>query len=163
MLVLLIFFVASLIGIFRILFVLAGMYKSPVLELFEQYGDPPPVYYPWTQLLIWVGILLFSVSLFWGGGGFQDALGTNLLGVLFLLIAWMSHTFKANVVKVLQELPQFPSWYNKLESYTSRVERRRIAYMWLRLPMRTRWLYNASDKFFFQWVDLVIIATVSDA
>jgi hypothetical protein len=32
--------------------------------------------------------------------------------------------------------------------------------MWLRLPLRTQWMYNTHDVLFFQWTDLVLLSMV---
>ena len=38
---------------------------------------------------------------------------------------------------------RFPSWYREIVDHTTREERRKLSYMWLSLPLRTRLLYNA--------------------
>jgi hypothetical protein len=53
-----------------------------------------------------------------------------------------------------------PRWLFELGERTSRLERRRIAYMWLRLPLRLRLIYNSNDRAFLEWADMVILSTL---
>lgn len=108
-------------------------------------------------MFIWIGIALLS-----GGFLVTTSNAVGFMGVFFLVLAWISHNLKERIIGILKELPQVPRWYDTFLDQTSRYERRRIAYMWLRLPVRTRWIYNASDNFFFQWIDLVILASVHE-
>ena len=53
----------------------------------------------------------------------------------------------------------WPRWIHELREYTTRDERRRIAYNWLRLPLRTRLHYNSDDRAFMLWADLLVLST----
>ena len=129
----------------RLSLVLAGLYKGPILKTFEPYGPDDPVFFPVPHLLLWGSLMVIS------GGALLKAtipftLSFGPLGLILLI--WKS-------------LPAFPKWYARFLEDTSRGERRRIAYMWLRLPWRTRLLYNANDRLFFIWAEYVIVATVT--
>ena len=54
---------------------------------------------------------------------------------------------------------RYPRWYSELNDRTTREERRRLGYMWLRLPISLKMVYDTNDHAFFQWVDLVLVAT----
>ncbi len=151
-------FLICLFFMLRLSFIIVGLHKAPILAIFEKYGDPPPYYYPWTQMLFLMGAAFLT-----GGFLISSSNATRWLGLLFFVLAWVSHTWKDQIIGKIYRLPQVPRWYDIFLSQTSRYERRRIAYMWLRLPVRTRWIYNASDKVFFQWIDLVILASVHDS
>jgi hypothetical protein len=47
----------------------------------------------------------------------------------------------------------------ELVGRTTRAERRRLAYMWLRLPAKLRLIYNSNDRAFMEWADMVILST----
>jgi hypothetical protein len=150
--------------LFRLFLILAGKYKAPLLSTFEQYGGEDPVFFPLPGILIWgggffwsFGILLQNVT--------QFAFAMDVFGVLVLLIGlwvnwWGRDWFRKPAVrKFASLLPTLPLWYARLGAETSRYERRRIAYMWLRLPLRTRIMYNVNDHSFFLWAELVIMST----
>ncbi|GAB4315206.1 MAG: hypothetical protein Kow00117_07250 [Phototrophicales bacterium] len=153
------FGIISIVFLIRDILVLLGVYKDPILILFQRYGNHEPVYYPFPALLFWLGLLVISV-----GWVIQSITTIHVpsLEISFLLwfLAYLAHQFQQ---PSQDAMPVLPSWYRQLMQETSRVERRRIAYMWLRLPLRTRLLYSASNHQFFLWADLVIIATIEEA
>ncbi len=161
MLIGILLFILSLAVLIRYSMVIAGLLKGPVLETFEQYGNEDPVYYPWPQILGWLGLMVMSVGTLTSTSGrtFSTA---NVIGLAFWFMGWMMYTFRRQITAELDALPHVPLWLDKLSQNTGRYERRRIAYMWLRLPLRTRLLYNANGRLFFQWAELVIMATVRD-
>lgn len=152
----------SLVFMIRLVMIMVGLHKGPVLEAFEKYGDEEPFFFPWSQLVFWFGLVVFAA-------GFivqEDTQGFNafsVIGVLLMLVAYWIYTSKDRIQQWLHYIPIIPLWLGRLCENTTRYERRRIAYMWLRLPLRTRLLYSASDRFFFQWADLVIMATVRES
>ncbi len=165
MIIFLVVFVMCLIYIVRLFLVIVGMYKDPVLETFEVYGEFDPIYYPWPNLLVALGVLSFA-----GGLAFEVVFGasttlTTVLAVLAIISAFIAYHWKYMFQSYAEKLrfPPIPAWYGKLCEETSRYERRRIAYMWLHLPLRTRLLYNARDRFFFQWAELVIMASIRES
>jgi hypothetical protein len=54
-----------------------------------------------------------------------------------------------------------PRWCAQLREYTTREERRRIAYYWLNLPLRTQVQFNSNDRAFLIWADMIVMATVT--
>lgn len=152
----------SLAGLIRAFLVLTGLHKGPILAMFERYGGDEPFFYPLPGILFWMGILMVS-----GGFLLQNWFAiddTLILMVTFvmLMLAWTAHYVTDHVYQMQDRFPVLPVWYGRLKEETSRKERRRIAYMWLRLPLRTRLLYSANDRAFFLWADLVIAATVRE-
>jgi hypothetical protein len=154
-------FVISLLALIRHFLVFAGMHKGPVLATFEVYGEEPR-YYPLPWILLWIGLMVMSIGYILHQWLVIDFLTMGLLGVVILFLAWISVNYSESVQQYSHRLPVLPLWYARLQENTSRNERRRLAYMWLRLPLRTRLLYNASDHAFFLWADLVIAATVGE-
>jgi hypothetical protein len=162
MIIAILIFVWSVYNMMCVILALTGMLKGPVLATFEKYGDKEPYFFPLPRLLMWLGLAVVS------GGflinewfGVQFAL-TGTLGVVVLLLSWLTSHYNDIVRNYAEKLPTLPLWYGRLCDETTRRERRRLAYMWLRLPVRTRLLYNASDRAFFLWADLVIAATVRE-
>lgn len=153
---------ASLFFLLRLVLIIVGLHKGPVLEMFEKYGDEEPFFFPLPQLVGWFGAAMFAVGLITGEGGRGFNVGT-VAGAFVLCLAYVLFSSKERLQSRLSTLPTIPMWLGRLNENTSRYERRRIAYMWLHLPLRTRLLYNASDRFFFLWADLVIMATVRES
>ena len=65
---------------------------------------------------------------------------------------------KDNVMNYPEVFLRFPRWYRDIVDHTSREERRKLSYMWLGLPLRTRLLYNAQHDEFRKWVELVVLS-----
>jgi hypothetical protein len=153
-------FLVSLFFLTRILFIIFGLYKTPVIQTFEWYGPEEKIYYPVPELVLWLGIFILT-----GSPWIAVFVGYNhpisWPGLLLLLTWWY--------IRQHPELPErypiltwLPEWYRNLRSRTNRYERRRIGYMWLRLPARTRMLFHSNDTAFAQWADLVVMAWVQD-
>ena len=158
-------FFVSLVLLLRTGLVLSGLLKGPVLHSFEKYGDEENFYYPLAQLMLW-SIPLF-MSIFFGivqpwlsQRPTSPPLTAFLTVVVILITIWLY----PHITTLAKQHPdiflRYPRWYARLRRRTSRAERRRIAYRWLQLPYRLRLIYNGNDTAFFQWVDLVIIATI---
>jgi len=135
----------------RSFLVVVGIYKDPILASFEVYGDEK-IYSPLYNLILWsIAFVYLALFLYVGSG--------ILLVALFLAIP-LSYFYRL-YQRLLQEHPdvfrRLPGWYAELVVRTDREERRRIAYLWLRLPVRTRLLYNARSEFFLHWVDQVLM------
>lgn len=158
----LLIFIISVGGMGWIVLALAGVNKGPVLAKFERYGPEPPYYFPLPAMIFWLAGIVFS-----GGLLLRDSLvnssAIEVIGVLLFVLAAYAWNQKPYWQRYAETLPTLPRWYGHLREYTSRYERRRIAYMWLRLPLRTRLLYNANHQAFFTWADLVIMATVRES
>lgn len=145
-------------GIFlaRTVLIIAGYLKGPVLQRFERYGPEEFFYQPIPMFLVALSAFLIS---------FNEVLGTGIpiapLVVLFLLVAyflWAMPEFSHRYPKILL---RYPYWLTELKERTGRYERRRIAYMWLRLPKRLKSVYNSNDRAFQEWADFVILGTLS--
>lgn len=136
----------------RAFLIVAGFYKDPVLRSFEVYGTETH-YSPLLGLFLWsiafftyVSFLLFH---------------STVLYILFIFVIFPLLLFYQKLRDMVSEHPEwfmlYPRWLHKLRDRTSREERRRIAYLWLRLPARTRLIYNTQDDSFHKWVDLVLM------
>lgn len=159
MLVMLIIFFIGLGSAIRLGLVFTGMLKGPILSTFEQYGPEEPVYFPVPQIFLWPGVVVLTA-----GAILRDVVPLTLslwpLGVVLLLCAGLTYGQRDRLQDWWAALPVYPGWYSQLLQQTSRGDRRRIAYMWLRLPRRTRLLYNANHRLFFVWAEQVIVSTV---
>jgi len=145
---------AILSGLFtRSLLIVLGWYKDPILRQFEQYGEEELMHSPLLALLMWAALLfVFALVMFFGM--------MYLLLPVFVLsipIVYLYPSLKGWVRQHPQIFMAYPRWYGHLVRMTEREERRRLAYLWLRLPLRTRVVYNASDEYFAQWRDLVLM------
>jgi len=144
--------VGLLVLMLRSWLIVLGLYKEPILNTFEVYGDER-IYSPmfrlvlWTVVFVWFSLILLA--------------GFDAVGLLTLILLLPLTSVYQRIVPLIRNNPglfmRFPAWYYWLIEHTTREERRRIAYLWLRLPLRTRLLYNARDEYFRQWVDLVLM------
>lgn len=136
----------------RAFFITIGAIKDPILQSFEVFGEERP-YSPSLWLVIWTATTLYlSLFLYFHPG--MVLLFGAIVGMVISAFQAPMYRFRMRH-QVL--FGTFPEWYHALVQRTDREERRRIAYLWLRLPMRTRWLYNARTEFFWQWVDQVLV------
>lgn len=149
------FVIPVLVGFLRSVLIMSGLYKAPILRSLEPYGSDRH-YSPLFGLVLWSFALV--LMLVWLLLGFQV-----LLALFFLLIIPVGLAFQY-LESWIERYPRlfltFPGWYWNLIVSTSRDEQRRLAYMWLRLPLRTQWMYNTHDVLFFQWTDLVLLSMV---
>jgi len=144
-----------LVGFLRSVLIVSGVYKAPLLRSLEPYGTDLH-YSPLIGVAGWS--LLIVLMLVWMLIGFQVVLALMLFFSVPLGLAWQnSETW---IEKYPRVFLAFPEWYWNLIVTTSRDEQRRLAYMWLRLPVRTQWMYNTHDALFFQWTDLVLLSMV---
>jgi hypothetical protein len=154
-------FAVCMVFMFRTVLILGGMYKDPLLRLYEQYGPDEIKFQPVPWLLLTIGGMLVSSRYGLRGAIYVPSIieffGWLMVIGSYVLFAMLPPKWR---VVVPDEVPLLPGWHRELHERTTREERRRIAYMWIRLPLRLRLLYNASDRAFFQWADLVIMATV---
>ncbi|QPC81632.1 hypothetical protein G4Y79_18335 [Phototrophicus methaneseepsis] len=145
-----------LVILLRSVLVVIGLYKDPILSSFEKYGEES-VYSPMMALIIWAFIFLsYHLIIF---------VESSLLKIVIVVVSLVIfHTLFTNRDLLRQYntvFRLFPRWYAQLSQRTSREERRRIAYLWLRLPLRTRLLYNTNDFYFNQWADLVLLSVAN--
>lgn len=161
MLLLIIAFAIAFTGLLRNVLILIGVYKTPILATFEQYGEE---YLPLPGVAIvgWVGGLVMLVGIA-SSNYFGPAYPMMLaLGIFLIILALWGYYSYTQVAAFYYRYIPFPRWHHELVERTTRYERRRIAYMWLHLPLRTRLTYNSSDKHFFNWADFVIMGTIRE-
>ena len=144
---------ACLMGLLvRSFLIVLGYYKDPVLRSFEVYGSEV-IYSPILGLIFW--------SMLAAGFAFLTIFGVSVVLVLVMLafipVVLIYPRFADYVRAHPSTFLMYPRWYARLMDLTSRDERRRMAYLWLRLPLRTRLLYNTHDAHFEQWADLVLM------
>ena len=89
MTIMLIPIIISIVFLLRIGLILMGLLKGPILRTFEKYGDQENVYYPLPSILLWLGVLLISLTLFISeiAGIF---LPTRLPGVLLIVASYFA-------------------------------------------------------------------------
>jgi hypothetical protein len=142
-----------LVMLLRAVLIVIGFYKDPILSSFEKYGEES-LYSPMMMLVIWsFAFIAYHLIVF---------VQSPILKIVMILVAlFVFHILFVNRDLIRENhhlLRKLPRWYENLSQRTSREERRRIAYMWLRLPLKTRLLYNSSDFYFNQWADLVLLS-----
>lgn len=161
MILLFIFYTLTLLVFFRSALILTGFWKDPILRRFEDYGDPEKYYYPLWELMLSTGILLILsrevVGSFMWGGLTPIVYAVGLFAILGSYFAYFHPEMFGQRRGLLLNNPR---WLHDLAGRTSRYERRRIAYMWLRLPRRLRITYNSNDRAFREWADMVILSTL---
>ncbi len=143
----------------RIILIGLGLYKDPILHHFERYAEFDDSFHLLPELLVGMG--LFAL---FGGFLFSAAVAPRfppmLLGLIFLLAAYVARERRSDLNAYPQIFLAFPRWYVDLRERTTREERRRLAYMWLCLPRKMRLHLDGSDHHFQLWADQVIIATI---
>lgn len=156
--------VLALIPLFfivRAALIMFGLYKSPVLHSFERYGDEETLYHPILEFLGALVVLAIGTQFYIG-----MTTRTQILMFIALMlgsfIGMMWYRFAAVARRLLDRHLIIPRWYRDLYQRTTRVERRRIAYMWLRLPRRTRATLETNTPAFMDWADLVIMGAVME-
>ncbi|NWF70349.1 MAG: hypothetical protein HXY40_14780 [Chloroflexi bacterium] len=141
----------------RTLLVFVGQWKEPILHTFRTYGAEVRTY-PLVHLLMWTaaGLVFLALLLY----PRRTPTIILLVGIVLAFFAIWVRNYPQTARKLLNKLPLYPLWYRELCERTSRYERRRLAYLWLRLPPHLRALFNRYDKMFLQWSDFVIMGTV---
>lgn len=155
MFVLLLFAIASLFLV-RMILVVTGVVKDPVLRAAYPYGDAERLYEVLPQLLLWTGLWTIGAGVLITAVLPSGFMVFQTVGGILLLLALISRAYPDIGLRYFQ----YPRWYFVLLEHTTRYERRRIAYMWLRLPPRLRFVYNSNTHAFRQWADMVILSTI---
>jgi hypothetical protein len=155
MVVLLLLAFITLMMTLRSFLIVMGTYKDPVLASFEHYGEEKIVS-PIFSLTVWVILFIYFSLFLYVQAGPLFSLGL----LLIIFIASMRERLDEWRYKYDTLFRVFPRWYFELVQRTDREERRRIAYLWLRLPLATRLLYNARSEYFHHWVDLVLMSII---
>lgn len=151
----------SVLLLVRATLILVGYFKSPIIRTFSEYGPREKLYMPAQQILLWGGVLSFCAGL-WSSRYPSLSSTLAILGVLMGLVVALGYTYAEQAEQIHLKILPFPIWYHELRERTTRYERRRIAYMWLSLPLRARLTYNSSDKMFMIWVDFIIMGAIRD-
>ena len=145
--------VAVALFFIRACLVTLGFYKEPILTAFQQYGDEVG-FSPLFESVAWGCVLAFLILIVIVPSSFL-----MVVGVLLFIIAMTAYwRIKDNILKHPEVFMRYPNWYRDIVDRTSREERRKLSYMWLGLPLRTRLLYNAHHEAFHKWVDLVVLS-----
>jgi hypothetical protein len=105
------------------------------------------------SFVAWILILGYAMLFWYTNAGTAFVLGL----VLGLPLIAIRETFLEMLYKHHEIFRIFPLWYYRLVQNTDREERRRLAYMWLRLPTKTRMTYNTHTVLFDQWVEQVLV------
>lgn len=140
----------------RIVLITVGVLKGPVFRTSEKYGDREEYFQVLPQLLLWAGLW------FIGSGALLTTvvrgtfLPTQSLGMVLLAAALFCTIFPALGLRYFR----YPTWYFELQDNTTRLERRRIAYMWLRLSPRLRATLSSNQQAFREWADMIILSTI---
>jgi hypothetical protein len=143
--------------VLRTVVILAGWWKEPILRQFRAYGGERR-FYPLAQLCVWMCASLLSLAITLYPRRTPSIILLGGLALLFVVM-W-TRNYPETSRALLDRLPIYPLWYRRLREYTSRFERRRIGYLWLRLPGHLRALLNRHDAVFMQWADFVIMGAV---
>ena len=143
---------ASLLFI-RSCLVTMGFYKEPIISAFQQYGEEVG-FSPLFDAFTWGCALGYLIFLMVVPSTFLVMVGVMIF-VAYVLLYWK---IRDNVMSYPGLFLRFPRWYRDIVDHTSREERRKLSYMWLVLPLRTRLLYNAHQDAFRHWVELVVLS-----
>jgi hypothetical protein len=161
-----VFALASLFLIARWLLVLLGRSKAPILRQFGKYGEEE-FFCPLLNLVF--GVFTFIVSALLLVVGYTGEISLwnfpfwlSLAMLAYLCLPEISAGVPGWIRRLLEALQYYPRWYHDLRSRTSRYERRRIAYLWLRLPDYVRSTHDSDDGTFMDWADLVIMGSVME-
>lgn len=145
--------VTASIRFIRASLVTLGFYKEPILAAFQQYGDEVG-FSPLLEAFWWGFVLVYLILILIVPSSFLVMFGI-LSFVLSVMLYWK---IKDSILNYPQIFLKFPRWYRDIVDHTSREERRKLSYMWLGLPLRTRLLYNTRHDEFRKWVELVVLS-----
>lgn len=142
----------------RLGLMVTGKFKDPLLAQFERYGGDE------TTFNLLPGVLFWGAwALIFGHLALKPVIllpnGMVIFGVILLYVWGFYHFLGQPIRERLDAMSPRPLWYRRLLEYTAREERRQLAYMWLRLPRRTRLIFNVNDRAFYQWADLIVMST----
>lgn len=150
--------ILSLVMLLRLALMVTGKFKDPMLAQFERYGGNELKFSLFPDLLLWG-----ALALIFGHLALKPVIllphGMMVLGGLLLYFRLIYPLMGQSIREDLEALSPRPLWYRRLLEYTAREERRQLAYMWLRLPRRTRLIFNVNDRAFYQWADLIVVST----
>lgn len=140
----------------RMMLIIIGVYKGPVLRASYKYGDREQYYESLPQILMWLGLWSIASGILLASVVPNSFVPMQTVGFFLLFFAAIAGAYPLIGLRFFK----YPTWYFDLIEETGRQERRRIAYMWLKLPPRLRFLYNSNTHAFRQWTDMVILSTI---
>jgi hypothetical protein len=120
------------------------------------------LYMPLIPLLFWGGLFLMTLGMWASTAYINLSFPMMALGFGGILIAVLTFQNYDLALKWHYRLLHLPRWYHELRERTTRYERRRIAYAWIRMPWRAQLSYNSDDRAFFIWADFIIMGTTMD-
>jgi hypothetical protein len=141
---------------FRIVLIAVGVLKGPVFRSSEKYGDREDFFQLLPQALFWGGLWFSATGVAVRLVGDVPIYATELLGTVLIVLSGVAFVFPQIGLRYFR----FPVWYFELKERTTRYERRRIAYMWRRLPLNLRLIYSSNHRAFQDWSDMVILGTI---
>jgi hypothetical protein len=142
----------------RLTLIVAGVLKTPVLRRFERYTVFDDTFYPLPGFLFAVGGLTLCAGVLLRQMT-DTTFPAHTPGIALLVCGFLAYRGYSVAKRFPRLFLAYPRWYADLRERTTREERRRIAYLWLFLPRRTRQFYNVHTWAFNQWVDLVLAST----
>ncbi len=148
-----VFMFAVMILFIRACLVTLGYYKEPILSAFQHYGDEVG-FSPLFESVAWGAVLAYLLFIALAPSSFLILIGVFCF-VGFVMLYWR---IRDSVMRHPHVFLRFPGWYREIVDHTTREERRKLSYMWLSLPLRTRLLYNAQHEEFRKWVELVVLS-----
>jgi len=137
----------------RACLVTLGVYKEPILTAFQHYGEEVG-FSPLFDACVWGLLLVYMTFMILVPSPFLIIIGLLAFAV-FSVLYWQ---VRDSVMGYPQLFLRYPEWYRDIVNQTTREERRKLAYMWLGLPLRTRLRYNAQNDAFRKWVELVLLS-----
>lgn len=140
----------------RVILIATGVLKGPVFRTSEKYGDKEAYFQLLPQVLFWGGLWFSATGVAVRLVGNLEFFATEIIGTSMILMAIGALVFPDIGLTYFR----LPRWYYELRARTSRYERRRIAYMWRRLPRKLRMTYSSNNRAFEDWADMVILGTM---
>lgn len=140
----------------RTVLIASGVLKGPVFRASEKYGDRERFFQLLPQMLFWVGLWFSGTGVAVRLVGDVPLFATEVLGTVMIVLAGLTFVFPQIGLRYFR----LPAWYFDLQERTTRYERRRIAYMWRRLPLNLRLIYSSNHRAFQDWADMVILGTI---
>ncbi len=148
-----VFMFAVMVLFIRACLVTLGYYKEPILSAFQHYGDEVG-FSPLFESVAWGTVLAYLLFIALVPSSFLILIGVFCF-VGFVMLYWR---IRDSVMRHPHIFLRLPGWYREIVDHTTREERRKLSYMWLSLPLRTRLLYNAQHEEFRKWVELVVLS-----
>lgn len=158
--IILIGFGVSIFYFTRSLLEVSGLLKDPIIRSFQKYGDEEEFYFLLPRFLFWSGLFLLTSSFVMSVWVGVVLFPGQLFGVLLMGAAFVLHAQRDYFQTHPNRLLIYPRWFYDLHERTSRLERRRIAYMWLRMSGKARLNLNSNNRAFNEWADMIILSTL---